>query len=51
MHVNDKEPVRTADGEKLKEGQYVKANSGIAGVIPAWKIKELLDTWKNHHEG
>jgi hypothetical protein len=46
MHGNDKEPVRTKDGEKSKEGLFVKANSGIAGVIPAWKITELLDRLK-----
>jgi hypothetical protein len=46
MHVNEKEPIRTPDGEKSKDGLFVKANSGVAGVIPAWRIRQLLDTWK-----
>lgn len=45
MHVHDKEPVRKADGSKA-EGLYVQANSGVAGVIPAWRIKQLLDVLK-----
>jgi len=42
-HVADKEPVRTKDGNKVVDGLHVKANSGIAGVIPAWRILTLLD--------
>jgi hypothetical protein len=45
MHVSHKEPVLTSKGEKV-DGLYVNANSGIAGVIPAWRIKELLDLLK-----
>jgi hypothetical protein len=41
-HVADQEPVRTKDGNKV-DGLYVEANSGIAGVIPAWRIATLLD--------
>jgi len=41
-HVSDQEPVRTKGGDKV-DGLYVKANSGIAGVIPAWRIATLFD--------
>lgn len=51
MHVNNNEPVRSADGTESKDGQFVRSNSGIAGVIPAWKIQELLSIWKESREG
>jgi hypothetical protein len=41
-HVPHKEPVRTQDGKRA-DGLYVEANSGIAGVIPAWRIARLLN--------
>lgn len=46
MHVNNQEPVRTVDGKEYQDGSFVRSNNGIAGVIPAWKIEELLLTWK-----
>jgi N-acyl-D-amino-acid deacylase len=31
------------DEDDQKIGAYIKGNSGLAGAIPAWKIKKLLD--------
>lgn len=44
-HLRTKVPVREkGTGEPLEEGWYVESNSGMAGVIPAWKVAELLDS-------
>ena len=40
MHVCHKEPVLTSKDEKV-DGLYVNANSGIAGVIPAWRSRSF----------
>jgi hypothetical protein len=45
-HIHDYERVRDADGSKIPEGWKVKNNSGMAGVIPAWKVIELIDSPK-----
>jgi hypothetical protein len=42
MHFDDHEPVRDKHGIKSSQGLYVHANSGFAGVVPAWRIFELL---------
>jgi hypothetical protein len=42
-HANNLERVRDESGKVLESGWFVKANTGIAGVIPSTKIQELLD--------
>lgn len=42
-HIHMKESVRGTDNEPLAEGWRVRANSGMAGVVPAWKLNELLE--------
>ncbi|MEZ5933323.1 MAG: serine protease [Alphaproteobacteria bacterium] len=42
----DEEVIRdnqASQSEIRRRKQYVKANTGMNGVIPAWKVKELLD--------
>ncbi len=44
-HLHTKEPVREkgTDDPEIGEGWFVYSNSGMAGVIPIWKLDELLD--------
>jgi hypothetical protein len=42
-HANTLEKVRDRDGEVLENGWFVKANTGVAGVIPCTRIQELLE--------
>jgi hypothetical protein len=46
MHFDDHEPVRNKVGIKSSDGLYVKANSGLAGVIPAWRILGLINEFE-----
>lgn len=39
-HLNDKRSVLDEHGKKLSE--YVKQNSGMMGVVPAWKILDVF---------
>jgi hypothetical protein len=41
-HINRRGIVRDRFGKAVTEGWYVDENTGMAGVIPAWKIKEVL---------
>ena len=41
-HIHSKEPVRNKFGEPMPEKWYVNSNSGMIGVVPAWKLSELL---------
>lgn len=43
-HLRTTEKVREKTGEPISEQWVVRTNSGMAGVIPAWKIRELLDS-------
>ncbi len=43
-HILKKNTVRGRDGEKLEDGSFVRENTGMAGVIPAWKIAEVLNS-------
>jgi hypothetical protein len=43
-HLSGTEPVRDQAGERLADGSFVRQNSGMMGVIPAWKLVELLNT-------
>lgn len=43
-HLHRWEPVLEADRQtRVQPPQWVKRNAGMAGVIPAWKIAELLN--------
>ena len=43
-HLNNLEPIMERGGNTRAPGDYVvKSNTGMAGVIPAWKITELLN--------
>jgi hypothetical protein len=42
-HLRRKTMVRERNGEKVEDGWYVDENTGMAGVIPAWKIAEVLN--------
>jgi hypothetical protein len=35
--------IEKGTGDPHPDGWYVRENTGMAGVIPAWKIAELLD--------
>ena len=44
-HLHDYEPVYQADKEtRTSPAQWVKSRSGMAGVIPAWRLRALLET-------
>ena len=44
-HLSDFRPVLQLDCEtKVSEGWKVESNSGMAGVVPAWKLRELIDS-------
>jgi trypsin-like peptidase len=43
-HLHTTERIRDKNGELLPEGWTVTTNSGMAGVIPAWKIAEMLNS-------
>lgn len=42
-HLHDYQEVLDSDRRPTDEGLTVKMNSGMAGVIPAWKLMELLE--------
>ena len=41
-HIHHKEKVIDIEGNPVEQKWCVKSNSGMAGVVPAWKIKEIL---------
>jgi hypothetical protein len=43
-HFHDPQLVLDSVGEPLAGRQFVKQNSGIAGVVPAWRLTELLQS-------
>ena len=43
-HFHDHQLVLDESGEPLPGRQFVRQNSGIAGVVPAWKLTELLQS-------
>jgi hypothetical protein len=45
-HANSIEEVRDQNGIPLKDGWFVKANTGVAGVIPSTRIQTLLDSFE-----
>jgi hypothetical protein len=42
-HLNSKVPVRDAIGQVHSEGWFIRENTGMAGVVPAWKIADVLN--------
>ncbi len=43
-HLPLDSPVREPDGTPVSEGWIVSGNTGMANVVPAWKLVELLDS-------
>lgn len=43
-HLNTRELVRNGEGRPVSEGYWVKSNAGMAGVVPAWRLRELLES-------
>jgi hypothetical protein len=41
-HLNNLIPVINQDGKQV-EGMKVRENTGMAGVVPAWKIMEVIN--------
>ena len=42
-HIHRKSHVLTPDGKIVEDKLYIEENTGMAGVIPAWKIMEVLN--------
>jgi hypothetical protein len=42
--INDWRPVCGPDGKPLGRGEQVAINSGLAGVVPGWRLKQFLDS-------
>ena len=42
-HLEDEWRVRESDGTLHGEGWFVRANSGMMCVVPAWKVEEVLN--------
>jgi hypothetical protein len=42
-HLNDPQPVLDADGEPLPGGWRVRSNTGMAAVVPAWRLLDILN--------
>lgn len=45
-HLNRQSRVREKNGDESSDGYFVNENTGMAGVIPAWKIAEVLNCEK-----
>lgn len=41
-HIRDKGPVLEANGSKASDNTHVELRTGMATVLPAWKLHELL---------
>src|SRR5205823_4279853 len=42
-HVRNKEPILDANGNPHPFGWHVETNTGMAIVIPAWRLEDLLN--------
>src|ERR1017187_7908057 len=42
-HIHDNEKVCAENGAEIVPAQYVKVSTGMAGVIPAWRLLSLLN--------
>jgi hypothetical protein len=45
-HLPHTEVIRHADGKPFGKGLHVLSNTGMAGVIPAWRLLQLLNVKK-----
>jgi len=45
-HLTSWEPVMDDTGHPIRQGWKVNANTGMMGVVPAWKLEEMLRTEK-----
>lgn len=43
-HLNNEARVRDMAGQPHREKLFVRENTGMAGVVPAWKIAEILES-------
>ena len=43
-HIPMRLPVLNSQGNPLPNGEYVKSHTSMSGVVPAWRLKELLDS-------
>jgi hypothetical protein len=43
-HINNDEPVRDAarNRDPVEDGLFVKSNTGMMGVVPSWRLADLL---------
>lgn len=41
-YIQDWEPVRDLDGRPIDTGLQVRLNTGMMGVVPAWKLGDLM---------
>jgi hypothetical protein len=39
-------PVLDSRGDPLPDRQYVKSHTSMSGIVPAWRLMELLDMQK-----
>jgi hypothetical protein len=53
-HITDDLPVLEPSGTPTSDKSYVRQNRGMIGVVPAWKIAEILEDeladWKAEWE-
>jgi hypothetical protein len=42
-HIHSTNIIRDSSGSPVPDGSYVRENTGMAGVIPAWKIAEVIN--------
>jgi len=42
-HIHRKAAILNRDGKEIQDKWYVEENAGMAGVVPAWKIAEVLN--------
>ena len=43
-HISRRAKILNRDRKPIDEGWYVEENTGMAGVVPAWKIAEILNS-------
>lgn len=41
-HIQRKAPILSRDGRPMDDGWYVEENTGMAGVVPAWRVADIL---------
>lgn len=43
-HIPMMLPVLDRQGKELADGSYIKSHTSMSGVVPAWRLRELLDS-------